>query len=265
MGKSTLVQAFGAELSQHGCVFAYGRCRDGQPAPYSAVADALGAMVRFMEAASAPERDKWRAELASGTSALSGVLGDLVPDVAHVLGETTTVTDLNAAEARRRLHRAAIRLISDTASFRPVTLAIDDLQWADRDSLLLLSELLTTSLRNVLVVGAHRSGGFDPAAAGLSSAQLRGPADEEHPHQSGRTDEPPDVLDHQANDEEQLEDHHRASPSRHRDVARLPTAAEVADLSPTGGQYRISIAGVDVGRDRGAMRRVLRLREGCTL
>ncbi len=173
VGKSTLVQAFGAELSQHGCVFAYGRCRDGQPAPYSAVADALGAMVRFMEAASAPERDKWRAELASGTSALSGVLGDLVPDVARVLGETTTVTDLNAAEARRRLHRAAIRLISDTASFRPVALAIDDLQWADRDSLVLLSELLTTSLRNVLVVGAHRSGGFDPAAAGLPSAQLR--------------------------------------------------------------------------------------------
>jgi predicted ATPase/class 3 adenylate cyclase len=173
VGKSTLVQAFGAELTQHGCVFAYGWCRDGQPAPYSALADALGAMVRFMEATAAPERDRWRAELTSGMTALSGVLGDLVPDIARVLGETTKVTDLTAAEARRRLHRAAIRLISDTASFRPVVLAIDDLQWADLDSLLLLSELLTTSVRNVLVLGTHRSGKFDPAAAGFTSARLR--------------------------------------------------------------------------------------------
>ncbi len=173
VGKSTLVQAFGDELTQHGCVFAYGRCRDGQPAPYAALSDALGAIVRAMESTAASERDRWRAELLSGMSALSGVLGDLVPDVARVLGETTKVGDLHAAEARRRLHRAAIRLISDTSSFRPVALAIDDLQWADRDSLLLLSELLTTSLRNVVVLGTHRSGKFDPAAAGLASAQVR--------------------------------------------------------------------------------------------
>ena len=54
-----------------------------------------------------------------------------------------------------------------------MVLAIDDLQWADRDSLLLLSELLTVSVRNVLVLGAHRAGEFDPTAAGLASAGLR--------------------------------------------------------------------------------------------
>ena len=62
--------------------------------------------------------------------------------------------------------------MSITASYRPVVLAIDDLQWADRDSLLLLSELLTVSLRNVLVLGAHRAGEFDPSSAGLTSASL---------------------------------------------------------------------------------------------
>ncbi len=31
VGKSTLVQAFGAEISERNCVFAYGRCRDGRP------------------------------------------------------------------------------------------------------------------------------------------------------------------------------------------------------------------------------------------
>ena len=173
VGKSTLLQAFGVEVSGRDCIFAYGRCRDGAPAPYSALGDALSSIVRTMEATGPAERDRWRANLVSGTSALAGVLGELVPDLARVLGEGSHVADLDAADSRRRLHRAAIRLVSDSASYRPVVLAIDDLQWADRDSLLLLSELLTVSLRNVLVLGAYRVGEFEPGAAGFTSTTLR--------------------------------------------------------------------------------------------
>ena len=122
-----------------------------------------------MEATGTAERDRWRADLVSEMSALTGILEALVPDLAEVLGAAPQVADLDAADARRRLQRAAIRLVSTTAAYRPVVLAIDDLQWADRDSLLLLSELLTVSVRNVLVLGAHRAGEFDPTAAGLTS------------------------------------------------------------------------------------------------
>ena len=126
-----------------------------------------------MEATGTAERDRWRADLVGEMSSLSGILGELVPELARVLGAAPQVADLDAADARRRLHDAVIRLLSDTASYRPVVLAIDDLQWADRDTLLLLSELLTVSLRNVLVLGAHRTGEFEPASAGLASASLR--------------------------------------------------------------------------------------------
>jgi predicted ATPase len=173
VGKSTLIQAFGVEVSRRDCVFAYGRCRDGAPAPYAALGDALTALVRTMEATGPAERDGWRADLVAEMSSLSGILGELVPDLARVLGETSQVADLDAADARRRLHHAVIRLLSGTASYRPVVLAIDDLQWADRDTLLLLSELLTVSLRNVLVLGAHRAGEFESGSATLSSASLR--------------------------------------------------------------------------------------------
>jgi predicted ATPase/class 3 adenylate cyclase len=172
VGKSTLTQAFGTEVSRRNCVFAYGRCRDGAPAPYSALADALSSVVRTMEATGPAERDRWRADLVSEMSGFAGTLSELVPELALVLGESSDDADLNAADARRRLHRAAIRLVSATAAYRPVVLAIDDLQWADRDTLLLLSELLTVSLRNVLVVGAHRAGEFDPGEAGIRSESL---------------------------------------------------------------------------------------------
>jgi predicted ATPase/class 3 adenylate cyclase len=172
VGKSTLTQAFGVEVAKRNCVFAYGRCRDAAPAPYSALAEALTSIVRTMEATGAAERDRWRVDLASEMSGFAGLLEELVPELAVVLGESSPVVDLNAADARRRLHRAVIRLVSATASYRPVVLAIDDLQWADKDTLLLLSELLTVSLRNVLVLGAHREGEFDPGASGIKSESL---------------------------------------------------------------------------------------------
>jgi predicted ATPase/class 3 adenylate cyclase len=173
VGKSTVLQAFGAEISRRDCLFAYGRYRDGAPAPYSALRDALGSLVRTMEATAPAERDRWRADLVNGMSALADVLGELVPDLTGVLGDATAGAGLDAADARRRLQRAAIRLVSITASYRPVVIAIDDLQWADQDSLLLLSELLSVSVRNVLVLGAHRAGEFDAESAGFASAGLR--------------------------------------------------------------------------------------------
>lgn len=172
VGKSALMKAFGVEVAGRGCVFAYGRCRDGAPAPYAAVRDALGSLVRTMAATAPAECDRWRADLAGGVSPIAGVLGELVPDLPRVLGETASHPELDATDSRRQLHRAATRLLSATASYRTVVLAIDDLQWADRDTLLLLAELLTVSLRDVLVVGAHRAGGFDPAAAGIAAENL---------------------------------------------------------------------------------------------
>ena len=72
-------------------VFAYGRYRDGAPAPYSALGDALGSIVRTMEATGPAERDRWRADLDSEMSTLAGVLVELVPDLAQVLGATPHV------------------------------------------------------------------------------------------------------------------------------------------------------------------------------
>ena len=76
VGKSTLMQAFGADASRRNCVFAYGRCRDGAPAPYSALADALSSIVGTMEATGPAERDHWRADLVVKMSGFAGVLSD---------------------------------------------------------------------------------------------------------------------------------------------------------------------------------------------
>lgn len=172
VGKSTLMQAFGDGVSCRNGVFAYGRYQEGARAPYSALGEAFGALVRTMEATGPGERDRWREDLDRGMSSIAGVLGPLVPGLDAVFGAAPEVADLDAAGGRHRLQRAATRLVSITASYRPLVLAIDDLQWADQDSLLLLSEVLTASIRNVVLLGAYRTGEFDPTSMDLTSARL---------------------------------------------------------------------------------------------
>jgi predicted ATPase/class 3 adenylate cyclase len=172
VGKSTLLQKFGNEVASRNCIFAYGRCRDGAPAPYAAIAEALGALVATMDATGPAERDRWQTSLTDASSSLPGVLSELVPGLTELLGPGSPVPDVAAADARHRLHRAAIQLVSVTARYRTVVLAIDDLQWADRDSLLLLAELLAVAPRHLLVVGTHRSGEFDPESAGFAAAMV---------------------------------------------------------------------------------------------
>jgi predicted ATPase/class 3 adenylate cyclase len=161
VGKSTLVQEFGAEVARRGGVFAYGRYREGARAPYSAVGDALDTLVRAMRAQASGERERWHADLMRGLPALVGSLGALVPSLAAVLGTPPSLTDLVHTDGRHRLQRAALHLLAVTAAYRPVVLAVDDLQWADRDSLLLLVEIRAAALRNVVLVGAHRTGEFE--------------------------------------------------------------------------------------------------------
>lgn len=178
VGKTTLLRAFADEVSSRGATFAYGRFQEGGSAPYSALNGALTSLVRSMESTVAGERRRWRSDVRRAVTAVRDELSVLVPDLGVVLGATPGAAEPFGADRRPRLHRAVARLVAVAASFRPVVIAIDDLQWADRDSLLMLSELLAASIRNLLVVGAFRAGDFDPGSMdlppdGASTIELR--------------------------------------------------------------------------------------------
>jgi predicted ATPase/class 3 adenylate cyclase len=167
VGKSALVQRFGADVVARGGIFAYGRCPDGGGPPYVAVGDALGDLVHAMLGTAPSERDRWSAELSRGLGATSASLTALVPALhaASGLGHRPSASpEWSAPDARSRLQRAAVGLTRVTASFRPVVIAVDDLHWADHDTLLLLSELVATAGRDVLLVATHRAGELGPDA-----------------------------------------------------------------------------------------------------
>jgi len=78
---------------------------------------------------------------------------------------------LAAADARFRLHDAIGRVLSTLAAARPVVVVLDDLQWADEQSLAVLPFLARTLAGDrVLIVGAYRDTEAPPALLGAVAA-----------------------------------------------------------------------------------------------
>ena len=81
-----------------------------------------------------------------------------------------------AADAQFRLLESVTAAVVALASRQPVVLLLDDLQWADRASLELLSFLVrATVAQPVLVVGAYRDAEAPPGLLGLSTSAVHVP------------------------------------------------------------------------------------------
>ena len=85
-----------------------------------------------------------------------GELMRLVPELAHRLPQFPVPTRTDPQAERYLLFSAVAGLLSEIASEMPVILALDDLHWADRPTLLLLRHLAGASLRRVLILCTYR-------------------------------------------------------------------------------------------------------------
>ncbi len=133
MGKTRMLAELAAEAHAAGTTVLYGRADDGIPIPYQPVVEALrGRRVDALEG--------FEPELA----ALAGVAPELRPRTPARAGETPA------------LCAALSALVGEVARNEPTLLVLDDLQWADRATLLLLRHLVHTA--PLAVLGAVRDG-----------------------------------------------------------------------------------------------------------
>ena len=142
VGKSCLVRRFTADVvAVHPeAVVLAGRCYEREQVPYKGVDGVIDELARYL--ATLPD-----AEAFDLVPARVGPLVQVFPVLrrSRALAFALTEEPGNPRELRRRAFAGLRALFTALAERRPVVLVVDDLQWADGDTLSLLSELLRGS------------------------------------------------------------------------------------------------------------------------
>jgi serine/threonine protein kinase len=141
VGKSALIRRFAecATEAHRDLVVLSGRCYERETVPFKAVDGVIDALSRYMRKAS-------RAEAAALLPDNAGLLAQVFPVLRRVeaFGDTPLPRGavVDPHESRRRAFAALRELLARIAVRRPLVVAIDDMQWADTDSLALLGDVM---------------------------------------------------------------------------------------------------------------------------
>ncbi|MBN2576283.1 MAG: AAA family ATPase [Deltaproteobacteria bacterium] len=164
VGKSVLVGELHKQLAT-GARFATGKFDPiGRRIPYAPILQACAEMLRSILAEPATVVARWRQRILQAVGTNGGVLTDIIPEMALVLGVQPPVEGLDPTQSQHRFESTFLAFLRVFASAQhPLVLFLDDLQWADAASLRMLQLLLTASKRDyLLVIGAYRDNEVDP-------------------------------------------------------------------------------------------------------
>jgi len=141
VGKTALLEHVLAEVARAvpEAVVLSGRCYENESVPFKGVDGVVDALTNYMRAL---PREQAAALLPRNASLLAQVFPvlrrvDVIVESPRVRGDTK-----DAQTLRRRAFSALRELFTRIAVRLPLVIAVDDLQWADRDSLTLLADLM---------------------------------------------------------------------------------------------------------------------------
>jgi predicted ATPase len=162
VGKTTLLKGFRDYVEGRGGIFAGGKFDPlRQDLPYGAILQALRDILARMRDRFPAGVGQWKKRLEERLGDHAQVLADLLPELESVLGRRPVAPGLGPTESRNRFHLLVHRFLGASAEEgRPLVFALEDLQWADPDSLRLLESLLERDEEgHVLIMGSFRPAG----------------------------------------------------------------------------------------------------------
>ena len=166
VGKSALVHDINTDVLKKNGYFISGEFDPFTGnVPYSALIDAFNILFRQILSEPKPHRETIKDRIVSALSANAQLMVELFPDLALLIGKQPPVSDVEPEQAQNRFYTTLMQLVGAFAGKKnPLVLFLDNLQWADDASLVLLEKMLESSrIENFLVIGAYRENEIDDA------------------------------------------------------------------------------------------------------
>ncbi|WP_202224933.1 AAA family ATPase, partial [Okeania sp. KiyG1] len=159
IGKSSLVQELFKPITERRGYFISGKFDQFQRnIPYSAIVAAFRGLIEHLLGESKATLQVWREKLLQALGNNGQIIIDVIPEVELIIGKQPPVTVLGGNEAQNRFNLVFGDFISCFCDNKhPLTLFIDDLQWADLATLTLIERLLISgATKYLLLLGAYR-------------------------------------------------------------------------------------------------------------
>lgn len=159
IGKSSLIHELHRTVTQHRGYFLEGKFDQlNQNTPFSALIQAFRSFTRHILTESDEQLKKWKSRIQKAVGNQGRVITQIIPELTYVIGEQPELSELGAGESQNRFNYVMHRfLLALTSSDAPIVLFLDDLQWADLNTLELIKSLLhSTSNQNIFLLGAYR-------------------------------------------------------------------------------------------------------------
>ena len=165
VGKSSLVQEVHKPIVARRGNFISGKFDQYQRnKPYLAIAQAFNELSEYLVSNPEEELLEWKRKILNVLGDEARVIIEIIPRLELVLGKQPPVSELGPMETQNRLIGLFEKFVGVVCQKEhPLTLFIDDVQWVDMGSLLLLENLINNSQSQyLLLICAFRDNEVDP-------------------------------------------------------------------------------------------------------
>ncbi|GAB4185584.1 MAG: AAA family ATPase [Coleofasciculaceae cyanobacterium] len=165
IGKSATVQELYKPITQKRGYFISGKFDQYQRnIPYSAVVSAFRELVKQLLAESEAQLKEWQHKLLTASGINGQVIIDVIPEVELIVGKQPAVPEVGISESQNRFNLVFQNFIKVFINpEHPLTVFLDDLQWADGASLKLMELLMSGTTPGLFLIGAYRDNEVSPA------------------------------------------------------------------------------------------------------
>ncbi|MDZ7954836.1 AAA family ATPase [Nostoc sp. DedQUE09] len=147
VGKSSLVKEIHKPIVRERGVFIFGKFDQyKRDIPYSTIVQAFQTLARQILTQPEDQLATWKKRIQAALGNNGRLIADVIPEVELIVGEQPPIPELGPAESQNRFNLVFQNFISVFAQKEhPLTVFLDDMQWADSATLNLIQTVITGS------------------------------------------------------------------------------------------------------------------------